>query len=48
VHFIVELYVSAAGSDDVEQIDARARSGAEQLVREGADIHHLRSTHVPR
>ena len=47
MHFIVELYLSSAGSDDIEQIDARARKGAEQLAREGAAIRHLRSTHVP-
>jgi hypothetical protein len=47
VRFIVELYLSSASSDDIEQIDARARAAAEQLAREGAAIRHLRSTHVP-
>ena len=47
MHFIVELYLSSTGSDDLEQIAARARRGAEQLAREGAAIRHLRSTHVP-
>jgi len=47
VRFIVELYLSSAGSDGFEEIDARARAAAKELAREGASIRHLRSTHVP-
>jgi hypothetical protein len=47
VRFIVELYLSEAGSDGVQEIDARARAAAEELTREGASIRHVRSTHVP-
>jgi len=48
VRFIVELYLSRASSDDIDHIDARARAAAEEVAREGAQVRHLRSTHVPQ
>ena len=47
MRFIVELYLSRASSDHIDAIDARARTAAEGLAREGAPVRHLRSTHVP-
>ena len=45
--YVVELYVSRAGSGSAEQAAARARAAADQLRREGREVQYVRSIYVP-
>ena len=45
--YLVELYLSRAGSDGADGAVERARSAAEAIAREGAPLQWLRTILVP-
>jgi len=45
--YLVELYLSRAGSDGVAAAAARARSAAEAMALEGLPVRWLRTIFVP-
>jgi hypothetical protein len=46
-HYLVELAAPAGGWQDVQQLTACARGGAEEMSREGVAVRFLRSIYVP-
>lgn len=45
--YLVEVYVSRAGSDGLEAAAERARSAADAMTREGLHVQWLRTIFVP-
>jgi hypothetical protein len=45
--YLIEVYVSRSGDDDVHSSIQRARAAATELAREGAAIRYLRTTFLP-
>jgi len=45
--YLVELYVSKAGAEDLRDAVVRARAAAEEVTREGTAVRCLRSIFVP-
>ena len=45
--YLVELATPASGWQDLQQVTSLARTGAEEMCREGAAIRFLRSIFVP-
>ena len=45
--YVVELYMTAVGSDGLAVAAGRARLAAEQLTREGMPVRYVRSILIP-
>jgi len=45
--YLVELVAPSSGWQDLQQLTARARAGAEELSSEGIAVRFLRSIYVP-
>ena len=45
--YLVELYLSRAGSDGADRAAERARSAADAMTREGLPVRWLRALFVP-
>ena len=48
MRYLVEAYLPVAGTKGQAEVEARVRTAAEQLAREGAPLRHLNCIFVPQ
>jgi hypothetical protein len=47
MRYLVESYLPVAGAEGQAEVEARVRTAAEELAREGAPLRHLNCIFVP-